>query len=77
MSDFAKHSPGAEEAGLLALELFNDLLGILRHKGILNSNEVVFLLETTAHRLAKSPNELAKHGSRFINTVMLPHQHVD
>lgn len=69
---FARHSPGSEEAALLALALFNDLLGLLRQKGILSADDVTGLLELSAHRLSQSPNAFAKRGSRFIGDAMLP-----
>lgn len=72
MSNFPKYSPGAEEAGLLALELFQDLLELLKQKQILTSSEVAGLLESTASRLNQSPNALSKRGARFIHEAMLP-----
>ncbi len=71
-SRFAKHSPGAEEAALLALALFDELLGLLRQRGILTSDDVTGLLESAADRLSESPNALAKRGARFIRDTILP-----
>ena len=69
---FAKHHPGSEEASLLALVLFSELLGLLRKKGVLTADDATGLLEMTASQLRDSPNALAKRGSRFIQDAMLP-----
>lgn len=69
---FARHHPGSEEAGFLALVLIRDLLGLLRQKGALSADDVTGLLETTANNLSQSPNALAKRGARFIHEAMLP-----
>lgn len=69
---FARHHPGPDEASLLALTLFDDLLRLLRKKGVLSPDEVTGLLEAAAHRLSQNPNALAKRGGRFIRDAMLP-----
>ena len=69
---FAKHSPGSEEAALLALVLFNDLLDLLRKKGVLTPDDTVGLLKAAADNLGQSPNALAKRGARFISDAMIP-----
>ncbi len=69
---FARHHPGAKEGSLLALTLFNDLLGLLREKGVLSSDDVTGLLESAADGLSESPNALAKRGARFIRDTILP-----
>lgn len=69
---FDRHNPGAEEASLLALSLFDDLLRLLRKKGVLTPDEVTGLLESAAHRLSQSPSALAKGGARFVRDAMLP-----
>ena len=74
MSDFAKHSPGAEEAALLALTLFNDLLGLLRQRGVLSPDDTTGLLEAAANRLSQSPNAFSKRGAVFIRKAMLPEE---
>ena len=71
MSTFPKHSPGAEEAGLLALELLDDLFSLLRQRGVLSPDDIAALLEGTANRLSQSPNAFSKRGSKFIRDAML------
>ena len=71
-NNFERHSPGAEEGTVLALALFNDLLGLLRQKGILTPDDITGLLEAAAHRLSQSPSAFAKRGARFIDKAMLP-----
>ena len=72
MTDFtkiARKSPGTEEAALLALTLINDLLGLLRDKGMLSADDVTSLLETTADSLSKNPSAFAKRGAGFRKNV--------
>ena len=71
-NNFAKKTPGAEEGAILALALFNDLLGLLREKGVLSPDEITGLLESAAHSLSQSKNAIAKRGARFIRDAMLP-----
>ena len=75
--EFTKHSPGAEEAALLALALFDDLLGLLRERGVLTLHDTTGLLKTAAHRLSESPDALSKRGARFIRDAMLPEHQTD
>lgn len=75
--EFTQHSPGAEEAALLALTLFDDLLGLLRERGVLTPHDITSLLKSAAHRLSESPNALAKRGARFIRNAMLPEHQAD
>jgi len=76
-ANYAKDSPGAEEAALLALALFNDLLGLLRNRGVLTPDDTTGLLEAAANRLGQSPNALAKRGATFVRKAMLPEHQAD
>ena len=71
-TNFAKKTPGAEEGAILALALFNELLGLLREKEVLSPDEITGLLESTAHSLSQSKNALAMRGARFIHDTILP-----
>ena len=71
-NNFAKKSPGAEEGAILALVLFNDLLGLLGEKGVLSPDEIIGLLESTEHSLSQSKNAIAKRGARFMRDAILP-----
>ena len=71
-TNFAKKTPGAEEGAILALALFNDLLGLLEEKGVLSPDEITGLLESAAHGLGQSKYATAKRGARFIRDAILP-----
>ncbi len=71
-NNFAKNTPCAEEGAILALALFNDLLGLLRKKGVLSPDEITGLLESAAHGLGQSKNAIAKRGARFMRDAILP-----
>ena len=71
-SNFAKNLRGAEEGAILALVLFNDLLGLLKKKGVLSPDEITGLLESAEHGLSQSKNAFAKRGARFIRDAILP-----
>ena len=79
MTDFAtfeRHSPGATESGLLALVLVNEILCLLREREILTADNVVHLLDTTAHELEGSPSAYARRGAQFLREAMLPEHEI-
>ena len=72
IANFAREFDEGQEGAFLALTLFNDLLSLLREKGVLSADDVTGLLESAAHSLSKSPNALAKRGARFVSDTILP-----
>ena len=65
-------TPGTPESALIAFTLVNDLLDMLREKGILTTDDVTSLLEAAADRLGKDPGFIAQRGAGFIRDSMLP-----
>ncbi len=65
-------APGTGEAAFLAFTLLDDLLKMLRERGVLTSDDVISLLETAEGRLSQQPRAVAQSGARFIRDTMLP-----
>ncbi len=66
------NAPGTEESAFLAFTLLNDLLHMLRKKGVLTADDVASLLESAADRFSKDPRAVAKRNVGFIRDSMIP-----
>ncbi len=65
-------APGTDESSFLAFTLLDDLLHMLRKKGVLATDDVTSLLESTADRLGKDPRFFAKRSVDLIRDSMIP-----
>lgn len=65
-------APGTEESAFLAFTLLDDLLKMLRERGVLSPDDVTCLLETATNRLSKQPRAVAQRSAGFIRNTMLP-----
>ncbi len=66
------NAPGTEDSAFLAFTLLNDLLHMLREKGVLTTDDVTSLLESTADRLGKDPRFISKRSVELIRDSMIP-----
>ena len=70
-------SPGTENAAFIAFSLVNDLLHMLRERGILSADDITGLLKSTADRLSEDPSAVAKRSARFISNSILPEHKIE
>jgi hypothetical protein len=68
---FIAIAPDAEDSAVLALVLINNLLRLLKEKGIVDAGELVDFLEKTAVQLDGSQSAPGLRGAKFIRSTML------
>lgn len=73
---FAAALTDGQSGALAAHVLLNELLCLLRKKGVLTPHEVAELVASTSVHLGESGNSVAKGGGRFIEQAIWPEHKV-
>jgi hypothetical protein len=65
--------PNSDEAAYAAFAMFDELIGLLVEKKLINDDEVKELLERAAKRLSKENNFEANRASKFLTAARSRH----
>lgn len=71
MSDMPRHSPGAEESGILALELIADLIDLLVRRGVMSGGDRIEFFKAAHDRQTIRGGAFGKRSAKFMRDTGL------